>query len=89
VVTCFVVPTGEVWIVRDIDAYNNSGSSAADCYFVDAISNGTFYYAKNAAVSKDSVQWRGRQVFGAGGSVYVNPNGNTWDIRISGYKLLA
>jgi len=88
-VTMFTVPAGEVWVVRDIDAYNNAGASMSDIYFVDSVSNGTFFYGKVAAASKDTVQWRGRQVFTFGGGAYVNPNGSNWDVRVSGYRLLV
>jgi hypothetical protein len=42
-----------------------------------------------SAASSDSVQWRGRHVLVAGESFFVNPNGNTIDVTISGYELTA
>jgi hypothetical protein len=86
----YVVPAGKRWVVRDIDAYVSTLSSPAIFFFETDDDIGgfpTFYAGKVDAASQDSVQWRGRQVLLAGQTLRVNPNGNTIDVRISGYEL--
>lgn len=86
------VPTGKVWIVRDIDAYTSAGISSVIFFFSMTPAGGgapAFFAGKVSAGSSDTVQWRGRQVIPAGEYIQINPNGATIDATISGYELDA
>lgn len=81
------VPDGEVYILRDIDAWSSTG--AAGDFFV-------LYGAAGVAIqllaigdghSSHSTQWRGRQVYAPGEQLAVQVGTGTWNIQMSGYRL--
>jgi hypothetical protein len=87
------VPAGKIWIIRDIDIYMNTGTSPGNVY-VSIVNTGLgiypcFYLGKVTSASKDTVQWRGRQVAYGGEAIYIDPSGSTVDVTISGYELSA
>jgi hypothetical protein len=83
----FTVPSGYTAIVRDIDLYSSPTLSNAEIY-ISGSSGQTFFYASVAATTKDSPQWRGRQVLYAGETMTIyNGASESWDVTISGYLL--
>lgn len=82
------VPTGRVWILRDLDVVAVSGSSpvfslqgseAQDIWIVTGTSLAGNLWAG----------WRGRQILNAGESFTCNPASGTFDYTLSGYDLTA
>ena len=82
----FVVPTGFVCVVRDLDAYaGNSGVSPIHLRLLNAL-GGTIRLFQVDPDTNASFQWTGRQVFNAGEDVTVLTDA-PWDFAVSGYLL--
>lgn len=82
------VPTGTVWIVRDIDAIALLGSAGS----VEASRNDATLFWQvgyDGALQADSYQFRGRQVFAAGETIVLTASPGPWDVSVCGYSLLA
>lgn len=82
------VPAGEVWIVRDVDAYSGAVVGTVTVRFLDIDTGGTIWENTGGINTATYASWRGRQVFEAGDSFAFSAS-DLSDIRASGYKLLA
>jgi len=84
------VPSGKLWIVRDVDMYSDAGFADAVLYVKDQTPGFIFAIGKVATGSKNVVQWRGRQVLPeASVGIQVESESGNWTWRISGYELDA
>jgi hypothetical protein len=84
----YVIPAGQIIIVRDIDVYYVTGLAGADCQ-VQFQGGAVFSFASFGPGDPPSVKsWRGRQVSGALPGLQVTTSG-ALDVRISGYVLTA
>jgi len=87
-VVVYITPIGYTAVLRDIDLYNSAGSSNSEIY-IEGDKGQTIFHAEVVALTKDSPQWRGRQVFYEGETISVNlPGPDIWDITMSGYELV-
>jgi len=82
------VPTGRVYIVRDIDAVADLGSAGV----IEAKRNDSTLFwqvAYDGTRPADSYVFRGRQVFAAGETIVVTAAPGPWDVSVCGYDLTA
>jgi len=85
------VPAGEVWVVRDLDAYGTVDSlGRIELYLVELPSFATFAWFNWSSGEQNLKQWRGRQVItpqgGAGALRVQNLGGTPVDVSVSGYR---
>lgn len=79
------VPTGFVWVLRDLDVYKNHLPLPLDQLFVIGDNGQTIIYNDWSSVDAGRVYaWRGRQVVATGIIVTTNC---AMDVSISGYAL--
>jgi hypothetical protein len=91
------VPTGKVWILRDIDCYCNVGElGTGEIYIRDWSYGNTFWHHvwwPNIGSTANTLWagWQGRQVIpwedGAGILSILQSGDTAVDVRISGYEL--
>lgn len=82
------VPSGVIWVVRDIDAVCDSGSDAQ--FEVHGAGGVTFWYAQYVPGNPDFwFGWRGRQILYAGEILTAVALSESWDVTISGYELTS
>lgn len=82
-----IVPAGHVYVVRDIDALEISGTRPAEFFFASqvGVSVQNFFVATTA--DPGNIQWRGRQVYNEGERVAFSVFTGLWSIACSGYDL--
>jgi hypothetical protein len=82
-----VVPTGLLYILRDIDAVCESPSGTNVLYVT--IGSGLFlwYITCDPTVNPRWQGWRGRQVCYEGESVLFTAQSGVWAVNASGYQL--
>jgi hypothetical protein len=82
------VPAGEVWILRDVDAYANTGLTSRVDVNVRGSVGQTIAYLEFPPSTQASKQWTGRQVINPGESFGYQIGGlDAVDLTISGYRL--
>lgn len=81
-----VVPAGGLYIVRDIDVVDASGS-ANSFVFEGSSSQVIWFQTYTPGGPTSSFEWRGRQVIEAGDSFRVFSGGGPWHMTVSGYSL--
>ena len=82
-----VVPTGMIYILRDVDLWESTGGSAAMVIWSGALGVlGQFVSPPSSAPSRN-IQWSGRQVYEEGEQVGFQVQSGTWAITASGYQL--
>lgn len=82
----FVVPTGQVAIVRDLDGYINNVLGGS--FVLQNAAGGRIYGNLQIPGSSAVVmQWTGRQVYSAGQSIVCVLGGDPVDFALSGYLL--
>jgi hypothetical protein len=87
--TVFTVPTGHVYVLRDVDIYQDQLVGAAVVRMAEAVAN-LFFYSNGMPVTRFAwLQWTGRQVFEAGESLQIFASLPTTVFRLSGYDLTA
>lgn len=79
------VPSGEVWVIRDIDVYADD-FAPAEFYFIGASTQTIAYWQSSGASTPSTYQWRGRQVFEPGETIILRAT-NAADVTMSGYRL--
>ena len=81
------VPTGLLYVVRDIDAFSNTGAVGDDLVAFSPVA-GVLWRARLAA-SGNPLIWtfRGRQVYAEGETVGFQSLQGTWSVTCSGYQL--
>lgn len=82
-----IVPAGLVYIVRDIDAFDNSAGSSDNLVVFNQVGGVLVSWIGPSIASIGGYQWRGRQVYNEGEQVAVRSFVGTWTIAISGYQL--
>lgn len=84
----YTVPDDYVAVVRDVEAYNNSGSDSN--FNVEATVpgplTGVIFHIEGLATNTWQ-QWQGRVVLPAGSTIAVNGSVYDWYVMISGYLL--
>ena len=91
-VTTLTVPSGFVWVVRDVDVYADiSDLGRVDFFLSELATNAAFVWFNWSSGEQNLKMWRGRQVIaplsGAGGLTIKNDGGEGCDVSISGYEL--
>lgn len=84
------VPAGFVWVVRDIDSYNDGVTSAAVAgWSLSSVSGGAPFAGVPSGWAQcgQFYQWSGRQVIDEGDELALEAFGSGWSVRISGYQL--
>lgn len=85
----YTVPAGFVAVLRDVDVYNNS-AVVAELFLEDSQTGQAIArFDSQGPTDTGSQQWRGRQVFDAGGGFLFHATAGTWDVRACGYLLSA
>lgn len=82
-----IVPDGLVYVVRDIDCFNDTSSSADNLIVFNQLSGVLCNFQGDVPAGLPCWQWRGRQVYNEGEQVGVHAFVGTWGISISGYQL--
>jgi hypothetical protein len=82
-----IVPTGLVYIVRDIDAFDDSGGSSDNMVVFNQTLGLLVSWQGPSLAAAGGYQWRGRQVYNEGEQVGVRSFVGTWSVAISGYQL--
>lgn len=86
-VTGPLVPSGLVYVVRDMDIVRRS-SGSTDELVVYAQTLGLLVNVVAGVLDAgQNYHWRGRQVYNEGEQVGVQSLVGTWDVAISGYQL--
>lgn len=80
------VPAGLVYVLRDVDAVNQS--NAGSTFAILGAVGETIWFVNPIFNANDLVaQWRGRQVFNAGESFSFTAGTGAWAFTASGYSL--
>lgn len=89
--TSYLVPTGFVAIVRDLDAYCDATLGFATLFLHGALGQAIAWHHWDAT-TEDQFAWRGRQVYYSGEDIEVavaTGIGVAIDVTVSGYLLTA
>lgn len=81
----FSVPSGRVYVVRDITGTTRYAGAMAVLFNTDSVPLWRWAYAAQYAL----VQWQGAQVFPAGHALYCQVTQADVVLRVSGYTLVA
>lgn len=84
-VSLYTVPTGKVFIVRDLDGYPQAAGAGS----LFGGTNPGFWMSLPYAAQYAAVQWRGRQVLAAGEVFGVVVSTQPFTLAVSGYLLNA
>ena len=81
------MPAGFVYVVRDIDALEQTGTAGATMVLVGQ--TGAFIWLAGGLTGPAVGNWafRGRQVYAEGEQVAVKSTLGTWAVSVSGYQL--
>lgn len=82
-----VVPAGLVYVVRDIDVVQASSNVGDEFAVFNPTGGFMWLYKLTSANLGLPIQWRGRQIYGPGERVAIQPFVGTFDAMISGYQL--
>jgi hypothetical protein len=82
-----IVPDGLVYVVRDIDVVETSGTRPVALEVYGQAEQLLWYVPLNTASDPASQRWRGRQVYNEGEQVALAATSGTWDFAVSGYQL--
>jgi hypothetical protein len=82
-----IVPAGLVYVLRDIDLVELSGSTSAGFQLYGQTGNIIWVVQHSSAPGITQGQWRGRQVYNEGEQVGFQSATGTWSISASGYQL--
>jgi hypothetical protein len=82
------VPSGHVYVVRDIDVYSGAISPSV-VRFQDGNVGNTIWFVDVFATGANYASWRGRQVFAAGTIIQFEAPSAPFDLRVCGYDLIA
>lgn len=81
------VPTGFVYIVRDMDVNETSGTNGSLLIVRNQVSGNLWTPTRSTTTTAKDWQWRGRQVYSEGEQVVFFAASGTWAIACSGYQL--
>lgn len=82
-----IVPAGLVYIVRDIDAFDDTAGSADSLIVFNQLSGVLVNFVGPGSAALGNWQWRGRQVYNEGEQVALRSFGGSWAVAVSGYQL--
>lgn len=82
-----IVPAGLVYVVRDIDVVETSGTNGTILEFQGQTLGPLTYFERTAADGLGRGSWRGRQIYNEGEQVGFKALSGTWSISCSGYQL--
>jgi hypothetical protein len=82
-----VVPAGLVYVLRDIDAVEITGSASAQLEVLSPNFQPIWFINTANPQIGANFQWRGRQVFNVGEQIGFHAFSGTWSIMASGYQL--
>lgn len=82
-----IVPDGLVYIVRDIDAFDDSAGSSDNLVVFNQLGGILVSWIGPSIASIGAYQWRGRQVYNEGEQVAFRSFGGSWAVACSGYQL--
>jgi len=83
----FVVPPGEVWVVRNVDAYVAAPLLTTQLLLKDKDSSAAWLSFASEAGTSRSFQWEGRQAYEEEMGLVIDAVDHPWDVRVTGYKL--
>src|SRR5579864_3139287 len=81
------VPAGLVYVLRDIDAYETTGTVGANFVVLNQTRGWLWGGFRATSSALETPQWRGRQVYAEGEQVGFLVGSGTWAIAASGYQL--
>ena len=85
------VPTGYVWVVRDIAGLGGSLPDDAALFAVEAVGGDLSYFYgwsdADSSAFNNTFHWTGRQVLDAGERLRVDVDGGSIWLAVSGYQL--
>lgn len=82
-----IVPAGFVYIVRDIDAFDDTAGATDNLIIFSQTSGVLINWVGPSPAAAGCYQWRGRQVYNEGEQVALRSFVGTWGVSISGYQL--
>jgi hypothetical protein len=82
-----LVPAGLVYVVRDIDVVEVSGTRPANLQVMNQVGGLLVFMNVTSANPAGNESWRGRQVYGAGERVGLQVLSGSFAIAVSGYQL--
>lgn len=82
-----VVPADFVYVLRDVDAVELTGSGTGAFQIIAQTLGVLYAFQRGATLASAVAQWRGRQVYGPGEKVGFEVVTGTWSIAASGYQL--
>jgi hypothetical protein len=80
-----VVPTGKVWVLKDIEWCEMSGQAGTGMIVTAA--DGRIVIAQHASAAYDWKQWTGTVAFNAGETIYLRSNVGSIDVTVTGFEL--
>lgn len=81
------VPGDARIIVRDIDAFEQSGAPSVALEILNAAGGLLWNVVTSSPWTPVNFQWRGRQVYNPGQTITLKVTGGAWAVQISGYEL--
>lgn len=81
------VPAGQVYILRDIDAWCDQVAAGYEIAFVGYSGQVFFAAVGSASIPLNNAQWRGRLVFTPGQTFGCNVVSGSWGVAMGGYIL--
>jgi hypothetical protein len=82
-----VVPAGLVYVLRDVDVWNNASSSAVLLQVFNPVGGALWSALDPSQPLHSGWAWRGRQVYAEGERVGFESFNGTWSVMASGYQL--
>lgn len=82
-----VVPAGLIYVLRDIDVQERTGTNGAFMHVLNPLGGVLTAFQRTAAVPLGVESWRGRQVYSEGEQVGFAADSGSWAIMASGYQL--
>lgn len=82
-----VVPSGLVYVLRDIDVVEITGTASAAMQVYGQTGGILWVYERGSTLNSAWGGWRGRQVYNEGEQIGFSAPSGTWSISASGYQL--
>lgn len=85
--TSDVVPTGYIWVVRDVEAANEGTTPDLATLYSNVENLWIVLTSASPGAQGETIQWKGRAVLTAGDTLGFQGQANSWLIHVSGYVL--
>lgn len=82
-----VVPAGFVYVLRDVDVFEETGAQGVTLSVVNPLGGYLTVFLTGSTLQSRVQQWRGRQVYHPGEQVGFFAGSGQWAIMASGYQL--